>query len=112
LREASHACSRTSKQGVTVNKTEFVSKVAQSGGMSTADATKAVASVLAEIQAALSKGEDVAFAGFGKFTVSHRAARTGVNPQDPSKKVEIPARTVPRFTPGAVLKEAVARVGK
>jgi nucleoid DNA-binding protein len=31
-----------------------------------------------------------------------------VNPQDPSKKVEIPARTVPRFTAGAVLKEAVA----
>jgi DNA-binding protein HU-beta len=115
LREASHACSRTSKQGVTVNKTEFVSKVAKSPGMeglSAGDTAKAVQAVLDEIKDALSKGDDVAFAGFGKFTVSHRAARVGVNPQDPSKKVEIPARTVPRFTPGAVLKEAVARVGR
>lgn len=95
-----------------MNKTEFVSRVAKNGdGMSAAEATRAVQAVLDEIKDALSNGEDVAFAGFGKFTVSHRAARTGVNPQDPSKKVEIPARTVPRFTPGAVLKEAVARVG-
>ena len=96
-----------------MNKTEFVSRVAKNGdGMSAAEATRAVQAVLDEIKNALSSGEDVAFAGFGKFTVSHRAARTGVNPQDPSKKVEIPARTVPRFTPGAVLKEAVARVGR
>ena len=50
----------------------------------------------------------MAFAGFGKFSVSNRAARMGVNPQDPSKKVQIPARRVPRFTPGAVLKQTVA----
>ena len=68
--------------------------------------------VLDVIQDALKSGEDVAFAGFGKFSVSERAARTGVNPQDPSKKVQIPARTVPRFTPGAVLKEAVAGTKK
>jgi DNA-binding protein HU-beta len=91
-----------------VNKTEFVSRVAQRADISTAQANEAVAAVLGVIQEALKTGEDVAFAGFGKFSVSERAARTGVNPQDPSKKVEIPARTVPRFTPGAVLKEAVA----
>ncbi len=91
-----------------MNKTEFVSKVAANTGMSNAEAGRAVQAVLDEIQSALKGGEDVAFAGFGKFSVSERAARTGVNPQDPSKKVEIPARTVPRFTPGAVLKEAVA----
>jgi DNA-binding protein HU-beta len=91
-----------------VNKTEFVSKVAKNNDMSGAEAGKAVQAVLEEIQNALKRGEDVAFAGFGKFSVSQRAARTGVNPQDPSKKVQIPARTVPRFTPGAVLKQTVA----
>jgi DNA-binding protein HU-beta len=96
-----------------VNKTEFVSRVAKREEIgSVSEASKAVAAVLEEIQGALKAGEDVAFAGFGKFTVSHRAARVGVNPQDPSKKVDIPARTVPRFTPGAVLKEAVAGVGR
>ena len=91
-----------------MNKTEFVSRVAKEGDMSTADAGRAVKAVLEVIEDALKKGEDVAFAGFGKFSVSQRAARTGVNPQDPSKKVQIPARTVPRFTPGAVLKQSVA----
>lgn len=91
-----------------MNKSEFVSRVAKNHDMSSADAGRAVTAVLKEIEDALRAGEDVSFAGFGKFSVSERAARTGVNPQDPSKKVNIPARTVPRFTPGAVLKEAVA----
>lgn len=95
-----------------MNKTEFVSRVAAEAEISNAEAGRAVGAVLGVIQSALKGGEDVAFAGFGKFSVSERAARTGVNPQDPSKKVQIPARTVPRFTPGAVLKEAVASGGK
>lgn len=91
-----------------MNKTEFVSRVAARSEMSNAQAGTAVKAVLDVIQDALKSGEEVSFAGFGKFSVSERAARTGVNPQDPSKKVQIPARFVPRFTPGAVLKEAVA----
>lgn len=95
-----------------MNKTEFIAKVAEGGDMSNAEAGRAVNAVLDAIQDALKSGDDVAFAGFGKFSVSQRAARTGVNPQDPSKKVQIPARAVPRFTPGAVLKEAVAAGNK
>ena len=91
-----------------MNKTEFVGRVAAKSEMSNAQAGNAVNAVLDVIQEALKSGEDVSFAGFGKFSVSERAARTGVNPQDPSKKVNIPARSVPRFTPGAVLKEAVS----
>jgi DNA-binding protein HU-beta len=91
-----------------VNKTEFVSKIADTAELSSAEAGRVVGAVLKEIEDALARGDDVAFAGFGKFSVSQRAARTGVNPQDPSKKVQIPARRVPRFTPGAVLKQTVA----
>jgi DNA-binding protein HU-beta len=90
-----------------VNKTEFVSRVAKRSDMSAAEAGRLVQAFLDEVSDALKSGEAVAFAGFGKFSVSDRAERTGVNPQDPSKKVVIPARRVPRFTPGAVLKEAV-----
>ena len=90
-----------------MNKSEFTSRYAKRTDVSGADAQRLVQAFLDEVQSALAKGEDVAFAGFGKFSVSHRAAREGVNPQDPSKKVQIPARTVPKFTPGAVLKEAV-----
>ncbi len=91
-----------------MNKTEFVSRVGKNNDMSGAEAGRAVKAVLDEIEEALANGDEVAFAGFGKFSVSNRAARTGVNPQDPSKKVQIPARRVPRFTPGAVLKQRVA----
>ena len=91
-----------------MNKTEFVSKIAKETELSGARAGQVVQAVLDEIQSALARGDDVAFAGFGKFSVSNRAARTGVNPQDPTKKVQIPARRVPRFTPGAVLKSTVA----
>jgi len=91
-----------------VNKTEFVSKISKTTDLSGAEAGRVVQAVLDEIQSALARGDDVAFAGFGKFSVSNRAARTGVNPQDPTKKVQIPARRVPRFTPGAVLKSTVA----
>jgi DNA-binding protein HU-beta len=92
-----------------MNKTEFVSRVAKRSDMSNSEASRAVQAFLDEVSDALKSGEDVAFAGFGKFSVSDRAARVGVNPQDPSKKVNIPARKVPRFTPGAVLKESVGR---
>lgn len=92
-----------------MNKTEFVGRVAKRGDMSNSEASRAVQAFLDEVSDALKSGEDVAFAGFGKFSVSDRAARVGVNPQDPSKKVNIPARKVPRFTPGAVLKDTVGK---
>jgi DNA-binding protein HU-beta len=49
----------------------------------------------------------VSFTGFGKFQTQQRAARTGVNPRNPSQKVEIPAARVPKFSAGSALKSAV-----
>ncbi|HWH14766.1 MAG TPA: HU family DNA-binding protein [Miltoncostaeaceae bacterium] len=95
-----------------MNKAEFVGRVARRAEMTSQEASRAVEAVLVEIRESLRSGEDVSFAGFGKFSRSERAERIGVNPQDPSKKVTIPARVVPRFTPGAVLKEAVASGAK
>lgn len=91
-----------------MNKTEFVGHVAKHAELTQADAQKAVQAVISIIEDTLASGDDVSFAGFGKFSVSHRAERVGVNPRDPSQKVTIPARVVPRFTPGAVLKSKVA----
>jgi DNA-binding protein HU-beta len=49
----------------------------------------------------------VAFAGFGKFSSQHRAARMGVNPRNPSERVHIPASRVPKFSAGSQLKRAL-----
>ena len=52
------------------------------------------------------KGNKVTLTGFGTFKVSNRAAREGINPQTKAK-IQIPAMTVPKFTAGKSLKEAV-----
>jgi DNA-binding protein HU-beta len=90
-----------------VTKAEFVDKVAETAGLSKRDAGAAVDAVLGEIQKALQGGNDVVFTGFGKFSVQRRAARTGVNPRNPSEKVQIPAANVPKFSAGSGLKQAV-----
>lgn len=91
-----------------MNKTELVDAVAERSGTGAGTTQQVVQAVLDEITATLSKGEDVSITGFGKFSTADRAARTGVNPRDPSQTIEIAARRVPRFTPGAGLKTAVS----
>jgi DNA-binding protein HU-beta len=90
-----------------VTKQEFVDQVASKSDLSRRDAAKAVDAVLDTITDALKGGQDVSFTGFGKFSTQHRKARQGVNPRNPSQKVEIPAATVPKFSAGSQLKQAV-----
>lgn len=92
-----------------VTKQEFVERVAEKAGLTRRDAATAVDAFLDSITEALSVGEEVAFSGFGKFSVQHRAARTGVNPRNPSERVRIPAGVVPKFSAGSKLKQATRR---
>jgi DNA-binding protein HU-beta len=89
-----------------VTKQEFVDLVASKSDLSKREAGEAVDAVLDAIEAALKAGKDVTFTGFGKFSVAHRAARTGVNPRT-GEKLSIAASKVPKFTPGSALKQAV-----
>lgn len=91
-----------------MTKAELVDEVAAKADLSKADAKAAVDAFLETVEETLAAGKDVSFPGFGKFSVSERAAREGVNPRDPSgPKIQIAARTVPKFTAGAALKSAV-----
>jgi DNA-binding protein HU-beta len=90
-----------------VTKQEFVGKVQQKSGLSSRDAAKAVDAFLDSITDVLRSGDSVTFTGFGKFSTSQRAAREGVNPRNPSQKVQIPAANVPKFSAGSSLKSAV-----
>jgi DNA-binding protein HU-beta len=81
--------------------------VAKRSQLTTRDAGKAVEAFLETITDQLKRGGEVTFTGFGKFTTQQRAARTGVNPRNPSEKVEIPAARVPKFSAGSSLKSAV-----
>ena len=69
-------------------------------------AQEAVEAVFDAIVKSLSRGEEVAIAGFGTFRVAKRAARMGVNPKT-GKKIQIAASTKQKFRAGKLLKEAV-----
>lgn len=90
-----------------MTKQEFVDQVASKSGLSRRDAGKAVDAVLDSITDALKRRDSVNFTGFGKFSTSERKARMGVNPRNPGEKVHIPAATVPKFSAGSALKQAV-----
>ena len=90
-----------------MTKQEFVDAVAQKSGLSRREAGQAVDAVLETITDALKRRDSVSFTGFGKFATSDRKARMGVNPRNPGQKVHIPAATVPKFTSGSALKQAV-----
>jgi len=90
-----------------MTKQEFVAEVARRSQLTTRDAGKAVEAFLDTVTEQLKRGGEVSFTGFGKFTTQQRAARTGVNPRNPTEKVEIPAARVPKFSAGSSLKSAV-----
>jgi nucleoid DNA-binding protein len=75
-----------------VNKSQLVEQVAKDTGLSRTDARRAVDSVIATVQKALKKGEDVSLTGFGRFSVVKRAARKGVNPQPVRRSASAQAR--------------------
>jgi DNA-binding protein HU-beta len=89
-----------------VTKNEFVDRVADKSGLGKGEAAKAVDAVLDSLQEVLSRGGEVNFTGFGKFSVADRSARQGVNPQT-GEKIQIAASRVPRFSAGSSLKSAV-----
>jgi len=91
-----------------VNKTELIQAVAKAAGLSNNKASNVVSTVIGEIGGALAKGDKVQIAGFGTFDVRQRAAREARNPQDPTKKVKVPARKVPAFRAGKALKDLVS----
>ncbi len=69
-------------------------------------ATDAVNLVFEEIAETLQNGGELTINGFGKFDVTTRAARTGINPST-MEKIEIAETKSPRFKASKALKDAV-----
>lgn len=93
-----------------MTKAEFVDQVSDESDLSKGDAGKAVDAMLKVIEETLTRGGDVNFTGFGKFSVADRGARQGVNPQT-GERIQIQASRVPRFSAGSALKKAVKTGG-
>ena len=89
-----------------MNKTEFVSSIAEQAGLSKVDAKKAVDAFVETVTAELKAGGKVTLLGFGTFSAVEKAARIGVNPRT-KETIEIAARKVAKFKPGAELTDGI-----
>ena len=89
-----------------MNKAELIDAMAEGAGLSKADAKKALDAFVDTTSTALKKGDRISLIGFGSFSVSQRAARTGRNPQT-GKEIKIDAKNVVRFKAGADLSKKV-----
>ncbi len=89
-----------------MTKAELIRKVAEEAKISKASAEKAVNAFTGYVTKALKKGDKLTLPGFGTFSVAKRKARTGRNPQT-GKEIKIPARKVPKFKAGNLLKSSV-----
>ena len=89
-----------------MTKEDLIQTISKKVGLSKGDSGECLTVVLEEITKALSKGEEVVLTGFGKFGISKRKERMGINPKT-KKKIKIPAMKIPKFKAGKILKEAV-----
>jgi len=87
-----------------VNKTELIEHIAERADLSKASAGRALEAVIEGVKASLKKGQSVSVLGFGTFSVTKRAARTGRNPST-GAAIKIKAAKVPKFRPGKALKD-------
>jgi len=90
-----------------MNKADLAQVLSEKLNISKREAEDMVNTTVDVIIETLKKGEEVVLTGFGAFSVKQRAARVGVNPQNPTEKIQIPAVKVPKFKAGKALKDAL-----
>jgi DNA-binding protein HU-beta len=89
-----------------MNKAKLVEVMAKISKMPKSACKDALEAFIAAVGQSLKGGKSVVLTGFGTFSVMKRKARTGVNPAT-GKKMQIPAKRVPKFKPGKALREIV-----
>jgi len=89
-----------------MNKSDLIGAIAQRAGITKAQAKSAIDSYHETVAEELKNGGSVEIAGFGSFSVSSRAARTGRNPKT-GAALQIKAARVPKFKAGKGLRDGL-----
>jgi DNA-binding protein HU-beta len=89
-----------------MNKQDLIGQVTERTGLSRAEASQAIETMLDVITDALRRGDEVRLVGFGNFVVTRRKASVGRNPRT-GEPLQIDSTTQPKFRAGKLLKEAV-----
>jgi DNA-binding protein HU-beta len=86
-----------------MTKAELIEAVANEAGVTKADAERTIGAFFDLVVKTTSKGDKVAWTGFGSFSTTKRKARTGRNPQT-GATVNVPASTAMKFSASSTLK--------
>lgn len=89
-----------------MNKADLIAKIAEDTGINKTQANAVLDSFTQAVTKTLKGGGKVTLVGFGTFSVSKRAARTGRNPQT-GAAIKIKAKKVARFKAGKGLSDKV-----
>jgi len=89
-----------------MNKATLVEKVSEMVGTTKIQAESTVDAVFNTITASVKTGDDVAIAGFGKFSLKNTKAREARNPKT-GATVHVAASKKPKFTAAKAFKELV-----
>lgn len=92
-----------------LNKAALAEAIASKVGVNKKESEEMLAAFVHIVMDTLKEGGEVTIAGFGAFSAKTRAGRVGVNPQDPTQKIQIPPVTVPKFKAGKALKDILKK---
>lgn len=91
-----------------MTKNELIKNIGTKTGFTQKDISIVVDAMLSTIIESVASEDPVNLVGFGKFDISHRAARTGVNPAT-GESINIPATATPKFKAGTFFKQALKK---
>lgn len=90
-----------------MNKASLISVLAEKTGVSKKTTEQIIDALLSTITEHIKTGEEVTLTGFGRFSSRMRSARLGVDPLNPTQKIQMPAVLVPKFKAGKALKDSL-----
>ncbi|MBA3047902.1 HU family DNA-binding protein [Patescibacteria group bacterium] len=90
-----------------MNKAGLIERIAAEAAVTKREAEGMLNALVKIIISELKAGNEATITGFGTFMAKTRHARAGVNPQNPTERIQIPEVTVAKFKTGKTLKDAL-----
>jgi len=90
-----------------MNKASLIDRISKEAEVSKRQAEAMLNAFVNIVISELKAGNEVSITGFGSFVAKTRHARGGVNPQNPSERIQIPEVRVAKFKTGKTLKDAL-----
>jgi len=92
-----------------MKKAELIESLAIKAGVGKKQVEDVLDALESLIIERMKASQDTTLTGFGTFSARVRSARMGVSPLEPTKRIQIPQVTVPKFKAGKTLKDALKK---